>query len=77
MRVLARWCVRHGKLVLAIWLVALIGFAVADGAAGSNFSTKFQLPTTPSARALSLRPRPAPRIRSSSTPGRERCAAPE
>ncbi len=54
MRVLARWCVRHGKLVLAIWLVALIGFAVVDGAVGSNFSTKFQLPNTPSARALSL-----------------------
>jgi RND superfamily putative drug exporter len=37
-----------------LWLAALIGFFAIDRAAGSNFSTKFQLPNTPSATALNL-----------------------
>jgi len=51
---LARWCFRHRKTVLTLWLVALVGFFAIDRAAGSAFSTKFQLPNTQSFTALNL-----------------------
>ena len=51
---LGRWCFRHRWIVLAVWLVALIGFTVASRAAGTNFSTAFQLPNTPSTQATNL-----------------------
>ena len=54
MKVLARWCVGHRKIVLALWLVALVGFFGVSRAAGNSFSTKFQLPNTPSTTALNL-----------------------
>jgi putative drug exporter of the RND superfamily len=53
-RVMARWCSRHRKIVLVLWLVALVGSFAASRAVGTNFSTKFQLPDTQSAQALSL-----------------------
>jgi putative drug exporter of the RND superfamily len=49
-----RWCMRHRRIVLLVWLVALIGSVAASQAAHTSFSTKFQLPNTQSARALSL-----------------------
>jgi putative drug exporter of the RND superfamily len=51
---LGRWCFRHRRTVLAVWLVALIGFTVVSRAAGTNFSTAFQLPNTPSTQATDL-----------------------
>lgn len=51
---LARWCARHRKLVLAVWLAALILFGALDRSVGSNFQTKFSLPNTESTRALSI-----------------------
>jgi RND superfamily putative drug exporter len=54
MAVLGRWCFRHRRLVLAVWLVGLIGFTVVSQAAKTDFSSKFQLPNTPSSTALSL-----------------------
>ncbi len=54
MRALARWCFRRRRVVLAVWLAALIGSAVLAQGVGTNFSTKFQLPNTQSAEALSL-----------------------
>ena len=51
---LARWCFRHRRFVLAIWLIALVVTGGASGALGSNFATKFQLPNTQSAQALNL-----------------------
>src|ERR1039458_2618979 len=41
-------------LVVALWLIALVGFSAADQAAHASYSTKFQLPNTQSATALSL-----------------------
>jgi RND superfamily putative drug exporter len=41
-------------LVLALWLVALIGTFAVSRALGDNFSTKFQLPHTQSSEALDL-----------------------
>jgi putative drug exporter of the RND superfamily len=51
---LAGWCFRHRRVVLVLWLVALVGTFAATRVAGTDFSTKFQLPDTQSARALSL-----------------------
>jgi len=54
MRSLARWCVNHRKVVLALWLVALVGFFGVQRATGTAFSSKFELPGTQSAEALNL-----------------------
>ncbi|HEY2263487.1 MAG TPA: hypothetical protein VGI96_12750, partial [Streptosporangiaceae bacterium] len=51
---MARWCSRHRTIVLVLWLVALAGFFGANRAAGTSFSTQFQLPDTQSGTALSL-----------------------
>src|SRR5260370_35386583 len=53
-RVMARWCSRHRTIVLVLWLVALAGSFGASRAAGTSFSTRFQLPGTQSGTALSL-----------------------
>ena len=54
MAAMARWCFRHRWIVLAVWLVALVGFSVVGRAAGTDFSTAFQLPDTPSTHATDL-----------------------
>jgi RND superfamily putative drug exporter len=54
MPALARWCFRHRKLVLTLWLVAVIAFLAADVAARPTYSSQFQLPNTDSARALNI-----------------------
>lgn len=54
MRALACWCFRRRRLVLVLWLAALVGFFALDRGAGNAFSTRFQLPHTQSAQALSL-----------------------
>jgi putative drug exporter of the RND superfamily len=51
---LAGWCFRHRRLVVVFWLVALVGTFAATRVTGTDFSTKFQLPNTQSAEALSL-----------------------
>ena len=66
MKTLARLCFRRRKTILILWLVALIGFFVLDRAAGNAFSTKFQLPNTPSATALNLLQKEFPAVSGSS-----------
>src|ERR1700722_2307712 len=51
---MGRWCFRHRKVVLALWLIALVGLFGVNKAAKPAFSNKFQLPNTPSAAALNL-----------------------
>jgi putative drug exporter of the RND superfamily len=51
---LARWCFQHRRFVLAGWLLLLIGSVFLGQLAGTNFKTRFQLPNTPSFRALDL-----------------------
>src|ERR1700722_7495890 len=51
---MGRWCFRHRKVVLALWLIALVGLFGVNKAAKPSFSNKFQLPNTPSAAALNL-----------------------
>ena len=66
MKGLGRWCFRHRRVVLTLWLVALVGFFVVDRAAGNAFSTKFQLPNTQSSEALNLLQKDFPAVSGSS-----------
>ena len=54
MKALGGWCFRHRRMVLGLWLAALILSAGASQVAGTAFSTKFTLPHTESATAISL-----------------------
>jgi RND superfamily putative drug exporter len=54
MSAMARWCFRHRRLVLALWLIAFVAFLGADGAAKTAYSSKFQIPNTESTRALNI-----------------------
>src|ERR1700684_878861 len=65
---MARWCSRPRKIVLVLWLVALVGSFAASRAVGTNFSTKFQLPNTQSAQALNLLQKDFPAASGSSDP---------
>jgi RND superfamily putative drug exporter len=51
---LARWCFHHRKLVLAFWLIALVVVGAGSQLAKSDYSTKFQLQNTDSARAIKI-----------------------
>jgi RND superfamily putative drug exporter len=51
---LARWCFRHRRVVLALWLIALIGFGAIDRSVGSSYASNFSLPATDSSRALAV-----------------------
>lgn len=50
----ARWCFIHRKAVLAIWLIALIGFFAIGRLTGSAYQNSSSLPGTDSAKALQV-----------------------
>jgi RND superfamily putative drug exporter len=50
----ARWCFQHRKIVLAAWLVALIGCIAAGQATGSAYTNSYSLPGTDSTQALNV-----------------------
>ncbi len=54
MSALARWCFRHRRTVLAVWLIALVASGGAAALAKSAYSNKFSLPNTPSEQALTI-----------------------
>jgi putative drug exporter of the RND superfamily len=54
MAVLARWLFGHRRLVLAGWLVALVGLTLASRAIGSDYKDTFSLPNTDSQAAYDL-----------------------
>jgi RND superfamily putative drug exporter len=54
LRAFARFCYRRRRLVVACWVVALIGVNVLSGALGTNFSTSFSAPNTESTKASNL-----------------------
>ena len=60
MRRLARWCFAHRRLVVALWLVALVVLTAASRSIGTAYSNDFQLPNTESTRALDLLQKVAP-----------------
>ena len=51
MAAFARWCFLHRKAVLALWLIALIGFFAIGRLTGSAYSDSSSLPGTDSAKA--------------------------
>jgi RND superfamily putative drug exporter len=61
MRKLARWCFRHRRIVLAGWIVALVGLVAIHGAAGSDYKDEFKLSGTDSFDALHLLQKSAPK----------------
>jgi putative drug exporter of the RND superfamily len=60
MRGLARWAFTHRRIVLAVWLVAVLGMSAIHGAAGSAYRDSFKLTGTESADALALLQRATP-----------------
>src|SRR6266496_281343 len=61
MRTLAGWCVRHRRLVVTGWVVALMGLSVISQSVGSSYKDSFSLPGTQSFEALNLLQRAAPK----------------
>src|ERR1700730_15200829 len=61
MRAIAGWCVRHRRLVVTGWLVALIGLSVLSQSLGSSYKDSFSLNGTQSFEALNLLKRVAPK----------------
>ncbi len=54
LRALARFCYRRRRLVVVLWLVALVGINVLSSSTGTNFTTNFSAPNTESTRATNL-----------------------
>jgi RND superfamily putative drug exporter len=54
MRALASWCVRKRRIVVLLWILALVGATFASRVIGSNYSDSFSLPNTPSTQAIHL-----------------------
>ena len=54
MRTLADWCVRHRRLVVLFWFVALIGSIALVSGTGTAYSNSFSFPNTESANAVKL-----------------------
>ena len=61
MRSVATWCVRHRRLVLAGWLVALVGLTFVSGSIGTAYKDSFSLNGTQSFEAQNLLQRVAPK----------------
>ncbi|MGH9043923.1 MAG: MMPL family transporter [Acidimicrobiales bacterium] len=54
MPTLARWCFRRRRLVLALWLIALVCIAGINRSVGSSYSNNFSFPSTDSTKALNI-----------------------
>ena len=62
MRSLARWCVRHRRLVVLFWVAAVIVATLLSRSAGSSFSNSFSLPKTQSTEAIQLLQAVSPKV---------------
>ncbi len=54
MQRLAQWCHDRHRLVIAIWIGAIVGFGVIAGASGGAFKDNFSLPGSESQKAVDL-----------------------
>ena len=54
LRRLAHFCYRRRRLVVGLWLAALVGINVLAAVTGTNFTTNFSAPNTESTRASNL-----------------------
>jgi RND superfamily putative drug exporter len=61
MRSIARWCVRHRRVVCAGWVVVLVGLTVISQSVGSAYKDSFSLNGTQSFEAQTLLERSAPK----------------
>jgi RND superfamily putative drug exporter len=61
MRPLAAWCIRHRRIVVSVWLVALIGLTLISQSVGSRYKDSFSLNGTQSFQALNLLEKVAPK----------------
>src|SRR5712671_6259220 len=61
MRGLAGWSVKHRRIVVTGWLVALIGLSVLSQSVGSSYKDSFSLNGTQSFDALNLLQKVAPK----------------
>ncbi|MCU1381120.1 MAG: integral rane export protein, partial [Acidimicrobiales bacterium] len=50
----AGWCYDHRRRVLALWLLAVVGFSVAGQAAGGSLLKTFDLPGSDAAKAFTI-----------------------
>jgi putative drug exporter of the RND superfamily len=62
MRKLAHWSFSHRRVVLAVWLIAVIGLTVIHSAAGSAYKDSFKLSGTDSADAQALLKQSSPQV---------------
>jgi putative drug exporter of the RND superfamily len=51
---MSRWCIRHRRLVVFVWIVVAVVVNVIAGAAGRDYSTNFTLPGTQSQHVSDL-----------------------
>jgi putative drug exporter of the RND superfamily len=61
MKSLATWCVRHRRVVVLLWIAALVGTTLLSQTIGTAYSNSFSLPHTESTQALDLLQAAAPR----------------
>ncbi|MGI5458168.1 MMPL family transporter [Streptomyces sp. CA-249302] len=54
MAALARWCVRHRLVAVAVWLLVLVGVGTAAAVTGSAYSNDYEAPGTESGAATKL-----------------------
>src|ERR1700722_17337175 len=59
---LARWCLAHRRVVVAGWILLLVGAVFIQSSTGSNYSASNRLSGTPSATAQNLLHRAAPSV---------------
>jgi putative drug exporter of the RND superfamily len=62
MRYLATWCFRHRKLVVVLWLIALVAASGLSRVAGTSYSNSFELPKTQSTEAIQLLEAASPKV---------------
>ncbi len=51
---LASWCFHKRRIVLALWVFALVGFNVVGSSVGANYGQDFNLPGSDSGRGLDI-----------------------
>jgi RND superfamily putative drug exporter len=61
MKSLATWCVRHRRVVVLLWIAALVGMTLLSQSVGTAYNNNFQLPHTESTQALDLLQAAAPK----------------
>src|SRR3984957_13074730 len=62
MRALATWCVRHRRLVVVFWILALVVVSGIAHSVGSDYSNSFSLPKTESSDAIQLLEAASPKV---------------